>query len=324
MTQIQPRKYFLQEINQISKNRFVCHISPETIDLINELATKVGSPQYIKTPIFNKRTQKPFLPTKTKPILLHKKKNKLTTEIFNSDDWDAIQSFEVTKINQPNIGIDSSVVNIRKIMNMITQSNYLEKQLEIKEILNTTEDINPLIQIIFEIASENKFYSELYSRIYTNLLCEYPVMMTVVKEKIIEYLNIFRNMVTENITDYDDLCKMNKQNDKLKAFSSFIRNLTTMNSLDSTHINHILEVLFQELLTSIRKENEKKKVDEIVENIAILYNESFFLENRCSNSDFGDMSYQALIQEFANMKLKQYPSITNKSIFKCRDIIEHR
>lgn len=328
MTQIHPKKYFLQEINEISKNRFVCHISQETIDIINEIATKVGSPQYIKTPVFNKRIQKPFLSTKIKPLSSSsssssfKKKNKVTTEIFNNEDWEAIHSFETTKSTV--VKIDSPLVNIRKIMNMVAQNNYLDKQNEIKNILDAEEnDLPSLIQIIFEIASENKFYSEIYCKIYTNLSREYPQMLTIVTEHIIIYLDSFRNMVSENINDYDELCKMNKQNDKVKAFSSFIKNLTTMNTLDSIHIIHILDVLFQELLGSIKKENEKKKVDEIIENIAILYNEFLFSEHRC-NSYFGDLSYQALIQELSNLKVKQYPSITSKSIFKCKDIIEHR
>ena len=107
MTHIKPKKYSLQEINEIALNRFVCDIPSKTIDIINELSTKVGSPSYIKTPIFNKRnstrdnfsikTSSSALSVKKLPL---KKKNKITTEIFNDDDWDTIRSFEVTKFNQ--------------------------------------------------------------------------------------------------------------------------------------------------------------------------------------------------------------------------------
>ena len=47
--------YTLSEINAISFNGFNYEIPETTINLIKSLAQQVGSPAYIKTPIFNKR-----------------------------------------------------------------------------------------------------------------------------------------------------------------------------------------------------------------------------------------------------------------------------
>lgn len=336
MTHIKPKKYSLQEINEIALNRFVCDIPSKTIDIINELSTKVGSPSYIKTPIFNKRnstrdnfsikTSSSALSVKKPPL---KKKSKISTDIFNDDDWDTIRSFEVTKINQTKEGLPTEIVNIRKLMNMMTETNYLDKQIEIKTILDniqsnySQEDMKTICLTILEIASENKFYSSLYSNVYTHLSNEYPIMITILIDKINEYTDSIKNMVIENVVEYDDLCKMNKQHDKQKAFASFIMNLTKSNTIELHYIIHIVNIFFQELLGLIQKENEKKKVDEIVENIAILYYPPWFEDCR-SSSMLGDLSYKELIQAFARMKVKQYPSITNKSIFKFMDIVENK
>ena len=333
MTHIKPKKYSLQEINEISLKRFVCDIPSKSIDIINELSTKVGSPSYIKTPIFNRRNSlADNFSIKTSSIktkLPLKKKTKITTEIFNDDDWDTIRSFEVTKINQTKEGIPTEIVNVRKLMNMMTETNYLDKQLEIKTILDniqsnySQEDMKTISLTIFEIASENKFYSTLYSKIYTHLCNKYPIMITILIDKINEYTDSVKNMIIENVIEYNDLCKMNKQHDKQKAFASFIMNLTKRNTIETHYIIHIVNIFFQELLELIKKENEKKKVDEIVENIAILYYPSWFEDCR-SSSMLGDLSYEELIREFARMKVNQYPSITNKSIFKFMDIVENK
>ena len=333
MTHIKPKKYSLQEINEISLKRFVCDIPSKSIDIINELSTKVGSPSYIKTPIFNRRNSlADNFSIKTSSIktkLPLKKKTKITTEIFNDDDWDTIRSFEVTKINQTKEGIPTEIVNVRKLMNMMTETNYLDKQLEIKTILDniqsnySQEDMKTISLTIFEIASENKFYSTLYSKIYTHLCNEYPIMITILIDKINEYTDSVKNMIIENVIEYNDLCKMNKQHDKQKAFASFIMNLTKRNTIETHYIIHIVNIFFQELLELIKKENEKKKVDEIVENIAILYYPLWFEDCR-SSSMLGDLSYEELIREFARMKVNQYPSITNKSILKFMDIVENK
>ena len=52
------KKYTLTDIKNISFMGFECILSNETLLLIEELTNKVGSSSYVKTPIFNKRTNK--------------------------------------------------------------------------------------------------------------------------------------------------------------------------------------------------------------------------------------------------------------------------
>ena len=53
-----PKKYSLNEINEISFTGFECILKNNILSLIEELTNKVSSPSYIKTPIFNKRIKK--------------------------------------------------------------------------------------------------------------------------------------------------------------------------------------------------------------------------------------------------------------------------
>jgi hypothetical protein len=58
------KKYTLNEINDISFIGFECVLNDETLSLIEEINNKVGSPNYIKTPIFNKRIKHSILQCK--------------------------------------------------------------------------------------------------------------------------------------------------------------------------------------------------------------------------------------------------------------------
>ena len=77
--------------------------------------------------------------------------------------------------------------------------------------------------------------------------------------------------------------------------------------------------LFERLVSFISIENKKNEVDELTENIAILYNKELF-ETR-SETIAGE-SYITIINRLARSKVKTYLSLSNKSIFKFMDLIE--
>jgi len=334
MTQIQPRKYSLREINEISFDRFVCHIQSDTLLIINDLSTKVGSPTYVKTPIFNKRngitnntiTSKPSI--NRQKILTNTKKLQ-PIEVLNDNDWDTIRSFEVTHLDQK-IGFDAIIVSIRSLLNMMTEKNYIEKKTAIEEILKNiylcenTDNICIIHEIICDIASDNRFYSELYANLYTELCINNKQLISILKKRMHTYIQhfVYNIHITVDVADYDQLCKLNKENDRFKAFGSFIMNLVKTDIVSVLNINEILDSLFTELINIIQEKGHTAIVDEIVENIAILYDKKISGNQRNSSELFGDLTYNSLIQELAALKVKQHPSITNKSIFKFMDILE--
>ena len=328
MTQLQPRKYSLKEINEISFDGFVCHIPQETLFIINDLAAKVGSPTYVKTPIFNKRNgiTNNLTTTKMSSIIRPNKKKLQPTEILNDDDWDTIRSFEITKIEQK-VGFDIEIVNIRSLLNMMTEKNYIEKKMAIKELLDKIysngdlDNIQLISNIICDIASENRFYSEIYATLYNELCSNNPIMLTILTNRIEHYMDCFKEQKLADLSDYDQLCKLNKENDRVKAFSSFIMNIVKIGTINANCIIELVNKLFQEFFHLILTENKKTFVDEIVENISILYKKAWF-EGYFIDSIFGNLSYHGLIQHLATLKIKQYPSITNKAIFKFMDILD--
>jgi len=147
--------YTLQDYKNIIFDGFDINLPKETIDLINLLSSQVGSPTYIKTPVFNKKED----------IFL----NKTLGEDFNRrrknrsgyNDTYAL-AFQPTKIETKN-GIDLQIDSIRACLNKMTDKNYTEYLNKIVEILiliaddEGTEHMVKVGNSIFDIASNNRF-----------------------------------------------------------------------------------------------------------------------------------------------------------------------
>ena len=68
------------------------------------------------------------------------------------------------------------------------------------------------------------------------------------------------------------------------------------------------------------EEEKKNEVDELTENIVILYKKDLFVGINYELIDGNTIDY--LIEHYAHSKSKNYLSMTNKSIFKFMDLID--
>jgi len=320
MTQILPKKYSLKEINEISFNGFVCNISSDVIELISDLTNKVGSPSYIKTPIFNKRNNITNIKPNIKQQVPIKKKKFNITEVLNDDDWDLINSFEVTKIEKKS-GIETEIVNIRSIINMITDNNYTEKERMLIENLDRImemykeEEISNLIIFIIDVITENKFYSELYVKLYNILNKKYEIINHFLNNKLSNYLNYFDKIeITNKEDNYDEMCRINKMNDIQEAFSLFIVNSVKYDIIKREYIDELINELLKKLEFNLEKNENKTLIDKIIENLYILYKE---VKEKYIYNDF----IKKIIEKVKENKYKLL-SNKSKSFFKLMDILE--
>jgi len=98
-------RYTLKDFNEIIFNGFNIDLSEETIKIISGLAKEVGSPDYVKTPIFKKREN----PMKVEPIKDTAFKKKRGGRGMN-DDWgcDNDNTFQTTKLEEK-AGVDAQI-----------------------------------------------------------------------------------------------------------------------------------------------------------------------------------------------------------------------
>jgi hypothetical protein len=327
---MQIMSYNLEAINNITFGGFDITLPDETLSIITELAQQVGSPTYVKTPTFIKKDllEKATIFTSASSGSgdFRKKRKGKANEVLNDEDWESIRTFQATVIEQK-VGIDAQIDLIRSALNKMTDKTYIDSVAKISSILDdlirggTSEaDMLRIGNAVFEIASNNRFFSKLYADLFTVLLQNYQVMQGVFEKIFDTFLDIFQNIESASPEkDYDLYCKVNKNNERRKALSAFFVNLTTNGVINRDKLASINFHLLRQVLAYIKEADKKSEVDEMIENIAILYNKELY--ESCEEQIDGK-SFSVIIEQLARSKAKDYPSLTNKSIFKCMDMVD--
>jgi hypothetical protein len=328
MSIILQSKYTLSDFNNIILNGFNYQLPETTLQIISKLASEVGSPNYIKTPNFQKKdplsinNEKINLITKSQPIHLKKKKNSKNVENINDETWETIKSFQTTKLEQKQ-GVNAQIDLIRSHLNKLTDKNYLDIRPKVFEIIESipNTDISNVSLIIFDIASTNRFYSKLYADIYSELIKNYEIMREAVNESLSKFSELFNNIqYIDSSVDYDKFCEINKNNEKRKSLATFFLNLTLNNVIPKEKIIQIMIILLSQLNNFILQENKKNEVDELAENISILFKKELY-ENDKNNYLIEGNTIIEIINKIATSKSKDYKSLTNKTIFKFMDMV---
>jgi hypothetical protein len=340
MTTISPvnitKQYNITEYEKITNAGFICNLSQETLDIISKLSEQVGAPTYIKTPIFLKKESRSigdvgggvggvaggggngFKKIKSKP-----------SEITD-DDWDAIRAFQTTQ-KHVSEGIQKNVDNIRGFLNKITDTNEEAMTKDIKAEISqliehdtSSENMMKIGYSIFNIASSNSFYSALYARLFKCLMNDYDIFKKIFEDNFKEFMNLFESIeFVDPKKNYDKFCEYTKSNDKRRAMSLFVVNLMINHVIGEDEIIEIINQLQILIMSYLRKPEKSNEVEELTENLFIIVTKSK------SYLDKGETkaAWESIIKniEFITIlkpKMKEYPSITNKTIFKHMDIFE--
>jgi hypothetical protein len=259
---------------------------------------------------------------------IKRKKGNKNAEIVNDNDWEALRSFQTTKIEEK-VGFEAQIDLLRSHLNKLTDKNYIDIRNKIVDTIETmvsegiaNEEMLKLGTIIFEIASTNRFYSKIYADLYSDLINKYNMMKEIFEENFNNFMNLFETIeYVEPSVDYNKFCKINKDNEKRKALAAFFINLMNNNIISKEKIVNIVRILMSKIYTFVNENNKKNEVDEITENINILYKKQLF-DGSIKYDLIDGNTINELIQIFAHSKSKNYLSMTNKSIFKFMDLID--
>lgn len=296
--------YSLTDFERIRENGFDLTINNKTMEMIAFLSLNVGSSNYSKSPIFKKNATPP------RTILNQK--------------WAKPEPFKATKIEQKE-GIQLKIDLIRSSMNKITDKNYIDLRNKIVEILEdlinndiSKEEMTRIASFLFEIASNNRFYSKIYADLYSDLSLKYIEIKNAFEISLSKFMLLFDKIeYVDPLIDYDNFCRINKENEKRKALSNFFLNLMYNGIIPKNVILNLIDILLQQTNTFIHLTDKINEVDEIIENISMLFKEDMF---NTTHIVINNMTIHDYIKHLATCKNKTYPSLTNKSIFKCMDI----
>jgi hypothetical protein len=331
-------RYTLEEVEDIVFKGFDYRVPDDVMEKISNLAMQVGSPDYVKTPIFKKRenpmkvdcdaTSTPT-PTPSKEYTKKRRGNK-NMEVLNNEDWDSIRSFQTTKI-ETKVGIDADFDSIRSMINKMTDKNYSDMRNKIVEIIeklvseNSESELSGIAENIFDIASSNRYYSKIYAEFYSDLSSKFEFIKALYLENVKRFTDLFNiiEYVDPN-ENYDRFCEINKINEKRKSLASFYINLMYCGVISNDEIMNITRNLLAKVYEFISVENKKNEVEELTETIAILYKKELYEgddDGECYEKIEG-FNISEIIVKIANSKVKYYKSLSNKALFKFMDLID--
>jgi hypothetical protein len=305
--------YTRNDYDRIKKEGFVYALPKETLDTIKKIAANVGAPEYIKTPHFDKRSYKPRIHIKE----------------VSEAEWDSIRNFKTTVMEKKK-GVELSIDKIRKHLNKMTAKTYDTLQTQICseiDLIVATEtnqeelviELNKIGDAIFEIASGNRFYSNMYAALYNELMSKYEFMKKILSEKLNTDIHIFNDFAyCSPDKDYDQFCLNNKTNEKRRALGLFYVNLMLQKIIPNDKIIKMINELQTNLADYIKSENNANIVEELSELLFALIITGA-PELKPLKTEWSQIIEQITL--VSKMKAKSAPSISNKTIFKHMDML---
>jgi hypothetical protein len=251
--------------------------------------------------------------------------NKRVKPVVDEEQWEKIKAFKSTQIQQKE-GIEKLINDVRVCLNKISNKNYETHRdtiiQYIKEIIENNETDTELFKIkksIFEIASTNKFYSELYALLYKDLINTFDCFKENIEPFINEYIDSIQNInYVDPKVDYDKYCEYNKENDKRKAMSAFIVNLSKNDIVEKNTVVNKIIYLEDLVLSYCDTENKTNELEEITENLFLLITKSLSIMNNEPNWEVVINN----IKHLAQMKTKEHKSLSSRALFKFMDILD--
>tara|TARA_B100000900_G_scaffold414595_1_gene441696 strand:- start:389 stop:1294 length:906 start_codon:yes stop_codon:yes gene_type:complete len=290
-------RYNLNDFKNIERDNTIDELNIAAIDIINAISKKVGAPTYRKTPVFRK------------------KKN----DNQNYKDKNLNATFKKTRFNNKEDENDINQDRIRGLLNKLTNNNYEEISQEI--IMNIRHFVFSKNQVvllsigraIFDISSENKFWVKLYAKLFNELIENFPIMNSICINNFNNFMSIFDNVEVCSEEDYDNFCRINKNNMKRRSLTLFYTNLYKLNLLGNGDIFSLLDKLFEKMFLS---EHTSELYEEIFENISIIINN---LSDDLSITSHWDNVSQKLTEIYELLKKNNK---SKKIVFKLLDIFD--
>lgn len=337
--------YSLSDIYSIINDGFEFNLPQNVLDNINVIANKVGAPNYIKTPTFEKKYKSTSASDSSSTEKKQRKNNRHANQAkaISNDEWNALinksnKQHNETEKNQ----LDLCVNNIRLCLNKLTNKNSQDIQQKIvMELANieyyfedaalSTEEIfthkQQISNMIYGILASNKFYSKIYSSVYVNLTQKYRWLRDIFDHRLNEYSLSFDNILSADPeVDYDKFCEVTKINDKKKSESTFIRNLTADTFISEATVVNIIKLMLTKITKYILIEGKNTEVDVLTDNLCILFDAQMIsnVEDDASNEEEFQINGKSILDVFndlATSNIKEFKSLSNKTKFKYMDLL---
>lgn len=256
---------------------------------------------------------------------IHSKPRKREDE---DEDWEAVRAFKATKI-EAKVGIEKTVNDVRIALNKMSASNYEKQKDAVLELVGSyfgsgdsginAADTERISKAIFDIASTNKFYSEIYAKLYVELAQRHAVFRDLIAGFVENFSkNVGALTYVDPDDDYDGYCLYTKSCDIRKATTTFIVNCLKRGIVGPDKVFAIIRENQVCIDTWMLEDGKTKEVEEIVENMFIVL--TLAKDDLKQAGEWARVIHK--VKVLAKTKGKSQVSWSNRAAFKMMDLAE--
>ena len=239
------------------------------------------------------------------------------TQEKKKDNWDTIRNFNTTKFNE----IVKPDVDLKGKINKITENNYTEIVGTLAEYILSQSNQEELTEHLLDIFSRNSFFSKTYAKCIAIMNETIPCISECIQRRIEHLPLIYETFEYVSDKNYEKFCINTKLNEERKSIGLFYTNISIHSSIISKKtITDIIELLLDKIKQWSKNETRKNEIDEIVENIFILYKCLIESEHSSIADTMNSITETMKILSISSTKIDK--GLTNKSIFKFMDMID--
>ena len=184
------------------------------------------------------------------------------------------------------------------------------------------EAVQKIGQFIFDIASTNQFFSELYAGLYQDLVAQHAVFSEIL-EVFVENFQSTLDAVPycDPATDYDGYCQYTKHNERRRATAAFFVMLVVRGVLSGTRLAALvthLQLLMETAIVDVDRTNEVEELTEVLFLLITLGATSL----QADDSHCWTTTIVPTLQTMSQRKSKDFASLSSRAVFKHRDILD--
>ena len=217
------------------------------------------------------------------------------------------------------------MINIRASLNKLSSKNYdtqtelLRSYLDELSSLNDESYFMECSNYLFDVASKNKFYSEMYANLYVELSKLYPIFEERKEQFIIDCIEGLDTITyIDETQDYEGFCKNNKQNDIRRSMNTFLIHLYKKKQCNIQCILKMTTTIFDKIEVNKNTASQVHVIEELTENLYIFISELICEFKQHTSWDI----ILNNLTEYTNIKVSDYPGLTTRIKFKFMDMMD--
>jgi hypothetical protein len=161
-----------------------------------------------------------------------------------------------------------------------------------------------IYEAVYKVATSNKMFSKLYAHVINHINAKYE-LNNLFEQRVEDYMKSMENIVdVDSNVDYDAFCEFTANNNTRK-------NITTLLcEMQLASMSQICKTLIERVESGVEQASKLKEVEEITENLVIIFSHNPNLLEE----------YKPSIAKLASYKAGEKPGLSSRTRFKYSDL----